>query len=156
MNFFHSLDKNVPIFVYTDGACSGNPGPGGWGVVVYANDETFECNGGNLQTTNNRMELTACIEALKLIPKDFSITLRTDSRYVKDGILHWVEGWKKNGWKTAAKTPVKNQDLWEELDSLAQNRPIIWEWVVAHSGEKGNERADMMAKQGIVIARMKE
>lgn len=155
MDFFRSIDKNASIFVYTDGACSGNPGPGGWGVVVHANNKTFECNGGELQTTNNRMELTACIEALKLIPTDLSITLRTDSRYVQDGVLHWIAGWKKNGWKTAAKTPVKNQDLWQELDNLAQNRPIHWEWVAAHNGDEGNERADMMAKQGIVIAKMK-
>lgn len=155
MSFFGELGRNVPILVYADGACSGNPGPGGWGVVVYANDKVLEQNGGELETTNNRMELMACIEALKLIPEDFSITLRTDSRYVKDGIMLWVSGWKKNGWKTAAKTPVKNQDLWEALDALSQNRPIQWEWVVAHNGEVGNERADMLAKQGIVMTKMK-
>lgn len=155
MSFFQDLDKNVSILVYTDGACSGNPGPGGWGVVVYANDKIFERNGGELQTTNNRMELMACIEALNLIPKEFSITLRTDSRYVKDGIMHWVASWKKNGWKTSAKTPVKNRDLWEVLDDISQHRSINWEWVVAHNGEVGNERADMLAKQGIVMAKMK-
>ena len=154
MEFFNSLSKDIGVIVYTDGACSGNPGPGGWGVVVYANDKTHEWNGGNLQTTNNRMELTACIEALKAIPKDFSITLRTDSRYVQDGICHWIVGWKRNGWKTANKSPVKNIDLWQELDALSQNRPINWEWIAAHNGEEGNERADMMAKQGIVVARM--
>lgn len=119
-----------------------------------ANGKTHEWNGGEIQTTNNRMELTACIEALKAIPKDFSITLRTDSRYVQDGICHWIVGWKKNGWKTASKTPVKNMDLWQELDVLSQKRPITWEWVAAHNGEEGNERADMMAKQGIVVATM--
>ena len=130
MVFFDSLSKDVKILIYTDGACSGNPGPGGWGVVVWSDGKTHEWNGGNLQTTNNRMELTACIEALKVIPKDFSITLRTDSRYVQDGIRHWIISWKRNGWKTASKTPVKNIDLWQELDALAQNRPITWEWVV--------------------------
>ena len=100
------------------------------------------------------MELNSCIEALKLIPKNFSITLRTDSRYVKDGIMLWVASWKKNGWKAAAKAPVKNQDLWEILDHLSQDRLINWEWVAAHNGEHGNERADMLAKQGIVMAKM--
>jgi len=150
MDFFNSLSKNTAVLVYTDGACSGNPGPGGWGVVLHADGKALEWNGGELQTTNNRMELTACIEALKAIPKDLSITLRTDSRYVQDGIRHWIIGWKRNGWKTANKTPVKNMDLWQELDALSQNRPIKWEWVAAHNGEEGNERADMMAKQGIV------
>lgn len=154
MDFFQDLSVDASIVVYTDGACSGNPGPGGWGVVIYANDKTLEQNGGELETTNNRMELVACIEALKLVPKDFSITLRTDSRYVKDGILHWINGWKKNGWKTASKAPVKNKDLWETLDKLSQDRLINWEWVVAHNGEQGNERADMLAKQGIVMARI--
>lgn len=154
MDFFAFLDKDTTIVVYTDGACSGNPGPGGWGVVIRADGKTHEWNGGDLQTTNNRMELTACIEALKAIPKDFTIVLRTDSRYVQDGISHWIVGWKKNGWKTANKAPVKNIDLWQELDALSQNRPITWEWVAAHNGEEGNERADMMAKQGIVAARM--
>ncbi len=154
MDFFQDVSNDTPILVYADGACSGNPGPGGWGVVVYANEKTLEKNGGELETTNNRMELNSCIEALKLIPKNFSITLRTDSRYVKDGIMLWVASWKKNGWKTAAKAPVKNQDLWEILDHLSQDRLINWEWVAAHNGEHGNERADMLAKQGIVMAKM--
>ncbi len=154
MDFFQDVSNDTPILVYADGACSGNPGPGGWGVVVYANEKTLEKNGGELETTNNRMELNSCIEALKLIPKNFSITLRTDSRYVKDGIMLWVSSWKKNGCKTAAKAPVKNQDLWEILDHLSQDRLINWEWVAAHNGEHGNERADMLAKQGIVMAKM--
>lgn len=154
MDFFASLNKDTTVIAYTDGACSGNPGPGGWGVVIHADGKIHEWNGGDLQTTNNRMELIACIEALKAIPKDFSIILRTDSRYVQDGIRHWIFGWKKNGWKTANKSPVKNIDLWQELDALSQNRPINWEWVAAHNGDEGNERADMLAKQGIVSARM--
>lgn len=154
MDLLNSLSKDATIVVYTDGACSGNPGPGGWGVVVRADDKIYEWNGGDLQTTNNRMELTACIQALKAIPKDLTLTLRTDSRYVMDGIRHWITGWKKNGWKTANKTAVKNVDLWQELDAVSCNRPITWEWIAAHNGEEGNERADMLAKQGIVAARI--
>lgn len=154
MDLLNFLKKDATVVVYTDGACSGNPGPGGWGVVVYADGKTYEWNGGDLQTTNNRMELTACIQALKAIPKELTITLRTDSRYVMDGIRHWITGWKKNGWKTANKTPVKNVDLWQELDAISDNRPITWEWIAAHNGEEGNERADLMAKHGIVAARI--
>jgi ribonuclease HI len=154
MDLLNSLSKDATIVVYTDGACSGNPGPGGWGVVVRANGKTYEWNGGDLQTTNNRMELTACIQALKAIPKDLTLTLRTDSRYVMDGIRHWITGWKRNGWKTANKTAVKNVDLWQELDAIACNRSITWEWIAAHNGEEGNERADQLAKQGIVAARI--
>ncbi len=156
MQFFDELSKDALLIVYTDGACSGNPGPGGWGVVVNAGDQTHEWNGGEMSTTNNRMELTACIQALKTIPQVFTITLRTDSRYVQDGICHWIKGWKKNSWKTASKAPVKNIDLWQELDVLNQNHAITWEWVAAHNGNPGNERADMMAKQGIVVARMRD
>jgi ribonuclease HI len=156
MEFFNKLSKDTQIIAYTDGACAGNPGPGGWGVVVNANGHSHEWNGGEMATTNNRMELTACIEALKAIPPEFTITLRTDSRYVKDGILLWIKGWKKNGWKTANKAPVKNMDLWQTLDALNQNRAITWEWIAAHNGNAGNERADMMAKQGIVVAKMRD
>jgi len=156
MDFFETIDKNTKLIVYTDGACSGNPGPGGWGVVVKSDNKIHEWNGGNIATTNNRMELTACIEALKTIPQEFSLIIRTDSRYVQDGICHWIKGWKKNNWKTANKAPVKNIDLWQELDALSQERSIIWEWVAAHNGEPGNERADIMAKQGIVVVRMQD
>ena len=154
MDFFKTLPKESTIIVYTDGACSGNPGPGGWGVVIICDEKIHEWNGGEAQTTNNRMELMACIEALKTIPEEFSMILRTDSRYVRDGISMWIKGWKKNSWKTASKAPVKNQDLWQDLDALSQNRPITWEWVAAHNGEAGNERADMLARQGIVTATM--
>ena len=154
MEFFNNLPKGSTVVAYTDGACSGNPGPGGWGVFVKVNDQTYECNGGEVATTNNRMELTACIQCLKMVPSEFTLTLRTDSRYVQDGICHWIKGWKKNGWKTASKTPVKNIDLWQALDDLTQNRSINWEWVAAHNGNEGNERADVLAKQGIVVALM--
>lgn len=155
MDFFNNLAKDSKIIAYTDGACSGNPGAGGWGVRIESNDQVHEWNGGEISTTNNRMELTACIECLKAIPSEYQTTIRTDSRYVQDGICHWINGWKKNGWKTANKTPVKNIDLWQSLDALTQNRNINWEWVAAHNGNVGNERADMLAKQGIVVARLK-
>lgn len=155
MEFFSDLAKDSLVVAYTDGACSGNPGPGGWGVVVQANGKVHEFNGGEVATTNNRMELTACIECLKMVPSEFALTVRTDSRYVQDGISLWIKGWKKNGWKTASKAPVKNTDLWQALDTLAQDRSVKWEWVAAHNGNAGNERADMLAKQGIVIAHMR-
>ncbi len=155
MEFFSDLAKDSLVVAYTDGACSGNPGPGGWGVVVQANGKVHELNGGEVATTNNRMELTACIECLKTVPREFALTVRTDSRYVQDGISLWIKGWKKNGWKTANKASVKNIDLWQALDALAQDRSIKWEWVAAHNGNVGNERADMLAKQGIVVAHMR-
>lgn len=154
MNFLHNLQSGDHLIAYTDGACSGNPGPGGWGVVFMCANNSHDLYGGEIDTTNNRMELTACIQALKAIPQNVNITLRTDSRYVKDGMLSWLKGWKKNGWKTASGAPVKNIDLWQELDTLAATHKINWEWVAAHSGEPGNERADMLAKQGIVSARV--
>lgn len=154
MDFLKNLKSGDQLIAYTDGACSGNPGPGGWGVVFMCGENANDLYGGEIATTNNRMELTACIQALKTIPKNIKITLRTDSRYVKDGMLSWLKGWKKNGWKTASGAPVKNIDLWQELDVLAANHQVTWEWVAAHSGEPGNERADMLAKQGIVKAQL--
>ena len=138
------------ITVYTDGACSGNPGKGGWGVVILENnkDEIF-LNGGNDNTTNNRMELTAAIEALKHYQNREDITLITDSKYVKDGIQSWIQNWKKNGWKTAAKKPVKNKELWVELDDLITKHNINWEWVKGHAGNKHNEKADYLARRYI-------
>jgi ribonuclease HI len=138
------------ITVYTDGACSGNPGKGGWGVVILENnkDEIF-LNGGDDNTTNNRMELTAAIEALKHYQKREDITLITDSKYVKDGIQSWIQNWKKNGWKTAAKKPVKNKELWVELDDLITKHNINWEWVKGHAGNKHNEKADYLARRYI-------
>ena len=138
------------IKIYTDGACSGNPGVGGWGVVIIDENknETF-LNGGDNDTTNNKMELTAAIQALKAFEKKSTITLITDSKYVKDGIQSWIQNWKKNGWKTAAKKPVKNKELWIELDELIARHNITWEWVKGHAGNTHNEKADYLARRYI-------
>ena len=138
------------ITIYTDGACSGNPGIGGWGVAILENnkEDTF-LNGGNDNTTNNRMELTAAIEALKYFEDKQTITLITDSKYVKDGIQSWIQNWKKNGWKTAAKKPVKNKELWIDLDQLISKHTISWEWVKGHAGNIHNEKADYLARRYI-------
>ena len=138
------------ITIYTDGACSGNPGVGGWGVVIIDDNknETF-LNGGDNDTTNNKMELTAAIQALKTFENKSKITLITDSKYVKDGIQYWIENWKKNGWKTAAKKPVKNKELWIELDELIAKHNITWEWVKGHAGNTYNEKADYLARRYI-------
>ena len=138
------------ITIYTDGACSGNPGIGRWGVVILEeNKEDRVLNGGNDNTTNNRMELTAAIEALKYFKDKQTITLITDSKYVKDGIQSWIQNWKKNGWKTAAKKPVKNKELWVELDDLITKHNITWEWVKGHAGNTYNEKADYLARRYI-------
>ena len=138
------------IKIFTDGACSGNPGIGGWGVVILINDnDPIFLNGGEIQTTNNRMELTATIKALKHFKEHQFITLITDSKYVKDGIESWIANWKKNGWKTASKKPVKNKELWLELDSQIAKHKITWEWVKGHAGDKYNERADFLARRFI-------
>ena len=138
------------ITIYTDGACSGNPGIGGWGVVISeSNKEDTFLNGGNDNTTNNRMELTAAIEALKYFEDKQTITLITDSKYVKDGIQSWIQNWKKNGWKTAAKKPVKNKELWIELDQLISKHIISWKWVKGHAGNAHNEQADYLARRYI-------
>ncbi len=136
------------IEIFTDGACSGNPGPGGWGVLIIDGDTREELCGGDSETTNNRMELMAAIRALEETPDDRPVRLHTDSQYVKNGINEWIKGWKRNGWKTAAKKPVKNKDLWEALDALTQDREIEWRWVKGHAGHPGNERADELARQG--------
>ena len=138
------------ITIYTDGACSGNPGIGGWGAVILeVNKEEIYLNGGNDNTTNNRMELTAAIESLKRFQNKENIKLITDSKYVKDGIQFWIINWKKNGWKTASKKPVKNKELWIELDNLISKHSITWEWVKGHAGNKYNEKADYLARQYI-------
>ena len=138
------------ITIYTDGACSGNPGIGGWGVVILENNKEDKfLNGGNDNTTNNRMELTAAIEALKYFLDKKTITLITDSKYVKDGIQSWIQNCKKNGWKTASKKPVKNKDLWIELDTLINKHEIIWKWVKGHAGNTYNEKADYLARKYI-------
>jgi len=141
------MDKEA--IVYTDGACSGNPGPGGWGVTIKLGDETFEIFGGEDNTTNNRMELIAAIKALEYLNENHKITLYTDSNYVKDGITKWIFNWKKNNWKTSTKKPVKNSDLWIQLDEIQNKREVKWNWVKGHAGNLGNERADELARMGI-------
>jgi ribonuclease HI len=135
--------------IFTDGACRGNPGPGGWGALLRYGDVERELYGGEAQTTNNRMELQAAIEALKKLSEPCTVNLTTDSVYVKSGITSWLEGWKKKGWKTAARKPVKNIDLWQALDEQNQRHEVSWHWVKGHSGHVENERADQLANRGI-------
>ena len=138
------------IKVYTDGACSGNPGIGGWGVVILENNkDEILLSGGNDNTTNNRMELQAAIEALKVLKQTYEIDLTTDSSYVKNGITQWLAKWKTNNWLTSNRKPVKNIDLWQELDELTQKHSIRWHWIKGHSGHIGNESADKLANKGI-------
>ena len=140
----------MPVNVYTDGACSGNPGIGGWGVVILIDKrKPIHLNGGSNNTTNNRMELTAAIEALKYFKKNSTINLFTDSKYVKDGIESWIVNWKKNGWKTASKKPVKNKMLWIELDTQLARHSINWQWIKGHVGHIHNEQADYLARRFI-------
>ena len=140
----------MDVNVYTDGACSGNPGIGGWGVVILIDDcEPIYINGGSNNTTNNKMELTAAIEALKYFKKNSTINLFTDSKYVKDGIESWIINWKKNGWKTASKKPVKNKMLWVELDTQLARHSINWQWIKGHLGHIHNEQADYLARRFI-------
>jgi ribonuclease HI len=138
------------IDIFTDGACSGNPGPGGWGAILRFGTQEKELSGGEAATTNNRMEMMAVIQALKAISKPLPVLIHTDSRYVMDGAKTWIIGWKKRGWKTASKEPVKNEDLWRTLDAELARFPIVqWEWVKGHSGHAENERADQLARDGI-------
>jgi ribonuclease HI len=143
------MDSSNLINIYTDGACSGNPGPGGWGVYIDNDGEIKEISGSEDNTTNNRMELKAVIEALKYFTSKTNLKLHTDSKYVMDGSSKWIENWKKNGWKTAQKKAVKNQDLWIELDNLINFHKISWVWVKGHDGNYGNERADFLATSAI-------
>lgn len=138
-----------PVTIYTDGACKGNPGPGGWGALLISGAHEKELYGGEHETTNNRMELTAAIEALNALTERCNITLYTDSVYVKEGINSWLANWKKRGWKTASKKPVKNADLWRQLDEANQRHRINWQWVKGHAGDPGNERADELANRGV-------
>ncbi len=137
------------IEIYTDGACRGNPGPGGWGVLLLAGDRRKTMYGGERETTNNRMELTAAIEALNALNGSRMVTLHTDSKYVMEGVNSWMDGWKQRGWKTADKKPVKNQDLWQVLDEAVARHEISWKWVRGHTGVAGNEEADALANRGI-------
>jgi ribonuclease HI len=135
--------------IYTDGACSGNPGPGGWGAVLRYGDVLKELHGGERETTNNRMELLAAISALEALTRPVTVQLYTDSTYVLNGITKWVDGWKRAGWKTAAKKPVKNVDLWQRLVAAMAKHEVSWHWVKGHAGDPGNERADELARLGI-------
>jgi ribonuclease HI len=152
-----TVNRNLtPIIIYTDGACKGNPGPGGWGVLLRAADSTEkELFGGEMGTTNNRMEMTAVIKALQCLKRPCQITLHTDSQYVLKGMTEWIQGWKARGWKTASKEPVKNVDLWQQLDDLVNisGHAIDWRWVRGHNGDPGNERADALANRGVELAK---
>lgn len=137
------------IEAFTDGACSGNPGPGGWGAILRYNGKDKELNGGEAETTNNRMELTAAIVALNALKEPCHVLMHTDSKYVMDGITGWINGWKRNGWKTADKKPVKNADLWQELDEAVKRHKVEWTWVKGHAGHAENERADELAREAM-------
>jgi len=137
------------VEIYTDGACSGNPGPGGWGAILRFNGTEKELFGGERATTNNRMEMMAVIEALRLLKRPVAARVFTDSQYVQKGISEWIHGWKRRGWKTADKKPVKNEDLWRQLDALAAEHRVEWHWVKGHAGHPENERADELARRGI-------
>jgi ribonuclease HI len=140
------------VEIATDGACKGNPGPGGWGAVIRAGAREKELSGGEPLTTNNRMELTAVIEALNALKRPCAVTLSTDSRYVMDGLTKWIHGWRRNGWKTAAKKPVKNADLWQALVEATARHRITWQWVKGHAGHPDNERADRLASDAAMAA----
>lgn len=140
------------VIVYTDGACKGNPGPGGWGALLEFNGQQKRLHGGELETTNNRMELTAAISALNALKETCAVTLYTDSSYVMQGLTTWLPNWKARGWRTASKQPVKNQDLWQLLDVAAGRHQVDWKWVKGHSGDPGNEEADRLANEGVLAA----
>lgn len=137
------------VELFTDGACKGNPGPGGWGALIRYGQSEKELYGGEAQTTNNRMELRAVIEGLNALKRRCSVTITTDSQYVKNGITQWIHNWKRNGWKTASRKPVKNDDLWRALDAAVSGHEVSWRWVKGHSGHADNERADELANLGI-------
>ena len=141
------------VVIYTDGACKGNPGPGGWGVVLRSGAHEKELFGGERSTTNNRMELTAVIEALASLKRSCDVAIYTDSEYVRKGITEWIHGWKQRGWTTADRKPVKNAELWQRLDALRQLHHVQWRWVKGHAGDPGNERADALANRGVLSPR---
>ena len=139
----------TPVNIYADGGCRGNPGPGGWGVLMQSGENSKELWGGEANTTNNRMELTAVIRALEALKRPTAAHIHTDSQYVQKGISQWIHNWKRNGWRTADKKPVKNAELWQRLDELAKTHELKWLWVKGHAGHPGNERADALANRGI-------
>jgi ribonuclease HI len=143
------MSETTDITIYTDGACRGNPGPGGWGAWLRSGGHERELFGGEVHTTNNRMELTAVIQALAALKKPSVVTLYTDSEYVRNGITSWIHGWKKRGWRTASNTPVKNAELWQQLEALNAQHRVSWRWVKGHAGDPGNERADRLANRGV-------
>lgn len=143
------MTTSMTVDIYTDGACSGNPGPGGWGALMLCNGEEKELCGGEVETTNNRMEMLAAVQAFQALKKPTKVRLHTDSTYLKDGITKWINNWKRNGWRTAAKKPVKNADLWQLLEEVMKPHDVEWHWVKGHSGHPENERADELARQGM-------
>ena len=148
MNTTHELSDNR-VYLYTDGACKGNPGPGGWGVLMRYREHEHTLSGGEKLTTNNRMELMAAIEGLRALKRKSAVVITTDSTYVKNGVEQWMANWKRKQWRTANKQPVKNVDLWQQLDALLGEHDVQWQWVKGHSGHDGNERADALANQGV-------
>jgi len=144
------------VVIYTDGACRGNPGPGGWGALLCAGGKERELCGGERHTTSNRMELSAAIEALRALEQPREVQLYTDSQYLRQGMTAWIQGWKRNGWKTASRQPVKNQALWQALDELCEGHRVSWHWVKGHAGIAGNERADMLANRGLEKALVRD
>jgi len=149
MTATHPQNNSNTVTIYTDGACSGNPGPGGWGAILIYGEHERELSGGKSDTTNNQMELTAAIEALSALKRSCDINLYTDSVYVKDGITKWISKWKDNGWRTAARKPVKNTELWQALDLALERHQVRWHWVKGHAGHPLNERADELARAGM-------
>ena len=149
------MTEGPHVIVHTDGACSGNPGPGGWGAILTYGEHEKQLSGGEPHTTNNRMELMAAIAALEALKRPSTVELHTDSKYVHDGISKWIHGWKRNGWRNAEKKPVKNQDLWQRLDLAMQRHEVHWRWVKGHAGHDMNERADALARQAIKDLRAK-
>ena len=143
------MTDNTHVVVYTDGACAGNPGPGGWGAILISGEHRKELHGGEAASTNNRMELTAAIAALEALKRPSRVDLHTDSEYVKNGITSWIHGWKKRGWKTADRKPVKNVELWQKLDEARNRHDVTWHWVRGHAGDVENERADELAREGM-------
>jgi len=149
----HEEPAEQRIIIHTDGACSGNPGPGGWGAILEWGDHKREIKGGEPHTTNNRMELMAAISALEALKRSCTVDLHTDSQYLRDGIMKWIHGWKRNGWKTADKKPVKNVDLWQRLEQALSRHKVRWHWVRGHAGHDLNERADQLAREAIAELR---